>query len=90
MEPLLVFIFVLIIGIAVGLLFQRMTGRGWLTRQIAGGSRADVTSALVGIAGAFIGFHLMALAGFIAPLLVLIGALIGAVIVVWAWREARF
>ena len=89
MEPLLVFILVLIIGIAVGLLFQRMTNRGWLTRQIAGGSRADITSALVGIAGAFIGFHLMALAGFIAPLLVLIGAVIGAAVVVWAWREFR-
>lgn len=89
MDPLIVFLLVLIIGIAVGLLFQRMTGRGWLTRQIAGGRRADLTSALVGIAGAFIGFHLMALAGFIAPLLVLLGAVIGAGIVVWAWREVR-
>ena len=89
MEPLLVFILVLIIGIAVGLLFQRMTGRGWLTRQIAGGRRADLTAALVGIAGAFIGFHIMALAGFIATLMVLLGAVIGAVIVVWAWREVR-
>jgi uncharacterized membrane protein YeaQ/YmgE (transglycosylase-associated protein family) len=88
-EPLLVFILVLIIGIAVGLLFQRMTNRGWLTRQIAGGRRADITSALVGIAGAFIGFHIMALAGFIATLLVLIGAVIGAAVVVWAWREFR-
>ena len=89
MEPLLVFILVLIIGIAVGLLFQRMTGRGWLTRQIAGGRRADLTAALIGIAGAFIGFHIMALAGFIATLMVLLGAVIGAVIVVWAWREVR-
>lgn len=79
----------LVIGIAVGLLFQRMTGRGWLTRQLAGGRRADLTAALVGIAGAFIGFHVFALAGIISTLLVLIGALIGAVLVVWAWREVR-
>ena len=75
MEPLIVFLLVLIIGIVVGLLFQRMTGRGWLTRQLAGGRRADLTAALVGIAGAFIGFHFFALAGIISALLVLIGAM---------------
>jgi uncharacterized membrane protein YeaQ/YmgE (transglycosylase-associated protein family) len=89
MEPLIVFLLVLIIGIVVGLLFQRMTGRGWLTRQLAGGRRADLTAALVGIAGAFIGFHIFALAGIISTLLVLIGAIIGAVLVVWLWREVR-
>ena len=89
MEPLVVFLLVLIIGIVVGLLFQRMTGRGWLTRQLAGGRRADLTAALVGIAGAFIGFHIFALAGIISTLLVLIGAIIGAVLVVWLWREVR-
>jgi uncharacterized membrane protein YeaQ/YmgE (transglycosylase-associated protein family) len=90
MEPVLVFLLVLVIGIAVGLLFQRMRNRGWLTRQIAGGSRADVTAALVGIAGAFIGFHITALLGFIGTLIVLLGAVIGAVVVVLIWREARF
>ena len=90
MDPLLTFLLVLVIGIVVGLLLQRMTGRGWLTHQLAGGRRADLTAALVGIAGAFIGFHIMALAGLISPGFVLIGALIGAIIVVWAWREVRF
>jgi len=90
LDPLLIFLLVLVIGIVVGLLLQHMTGRGWLTRQIAGGRRADVTAALVGIAGAFIGFHIMALAGLISPGFVLIGALVGAIIVVWAWREVRF
>jgi uncharacterized membrane protein YeaQ/YmgE (transglycosylase-associated protein family) len=89
MEPFLIFLAVIIIGIVVGLLLQRMTNRGWLTRQIAGGRRADLTAALVGIAGAFIGFHIVALAGFIAPLLVMLGAVLGAIIVVWGWREAR-
>ncbi|HVW91752.1 MAG TPA: transglycosylase [Devosia sp.] len=90
MDPLLTFLLVLVIGIVVGLLLQRVTGRGWLTRQLAGGRRADLTAALVGIAGAFIGFHIMALAGLISPGFVLIGALVGAIIVVWAWREVRF
>ena len=88
MDPIIVFLLVLIIGIVVGVLFQRVRGQGWLTRQIAG-RRADFTAALVGIAGAFIGFHLVALAGLISPLLVLLGALVGAVLVVWAWREVR-
>jgi uncharacterized membrane protein YeaQ/YmgE (transglycosylase-associated protein family) len=88
-EPVIVFLLVLVIGIFVGLLLQRMRSRGWLTSQLAGGRRADLTAALVGIAGAFIGFHLMALAGIISTLMVLIGALIGAAVVVWAWREIR-
>jgi len=88
-DPFIVFLLVLIIGIAVGLLLQRFIRRGWLTRQIAGGGRADLTAALVGIAGAFIGFHIMALAGFIAMFWVLLGAVIGALLVVWGWREMR-
>lgn len=88
MDPILVFLLVIIIGIAVGLGSQRMKRSGWLTRQIAGGRRADLTSALVGIAGAFIGFHVFALAS-VGTLLLLIGALIGAALVVWGWREVR-
>lgn len=88
MEPVLVFLLVIVIGIVVGIGLQRMNQRGWLTRQFAGG-RADVTAALVGVAGAFIGFHVMALAGVISTLLVLLGALIGALIVVFLWRGGR-
>jgi uncharacterized membrane protein YeaQ/YmgE (transglycosylase-associated protein family) len=89
MDPVLVFILVLIIGIAVGLLFPRFRPTGWLTRQVAG-RRADLTSALVGIAGAFIGFHIVALASITAGILaMLIGAVIGAILVVWGWRELR-
>ena len=89
MDPLIIFLLVLVIGIVVVLLFQNVYRRGWLMQRLTGGS-AGLTSALVGIAGAFIGFHIFALAGVIAPLLVLLGALIGAIIVVWAWRVARF
>ena len=78
---------ILLIGAVAGLLFNRYS-RSWLQR-IGGSSRSDLTSALVGIAGAFIGFHIFALAGIISTLLVLIGAIIGAVLVVWLWREVR-
>jgi uncharacterized membrane protein YeaQ/YmgE (transglycosylase-associated protein family) len=50
-----------------------------------------VTSALVGIAGSFIGFHLGALtklasSGSVAPFL---AAAIGAVLVLWGWKALK-
>ena len=91
MDPALVFIIVLVIGIVVGVAAQRMARASWLSRQIAGGRRADVTSALVGIAGAFVGFHLAALVALSAGMaLLFIAAIIGAALVVWGWREIKF
>ena len=52
---------VLLIGIVAGLIFDRLAGPGWLTRQVAGSRRSIVTSSLVGIAGSFIGFHVAGL-----------------------------
>lgn len=89
MNPALTILLVLVIGIVVGLGALRMNRPSWLTRQIAGGRRAELTSALVGIAGAFIGFHVGALM-VSDTILRLVFALIGAAAVVWAWREARF
>jgi hypothetical protein len=89
MNPTLTILLVLAIGIVVGIGALRVNRPSWLTRQIAGGRRAELTSALVGIAGAFIGFHVGALMVFDAIIL-LVFALIGAVLVVWAWREVRF
>ena len=43
---------------------------------------------VVGIAGAFIGFHVAALFAF-STLILLIGAIIGAGLIVWVWREVR-
>ena len=86
LTPLTAFLLVLVIGIAVGLLFDRLMGPGWLTRQIAGSKRHSVTSALVGIAGAFIGSHLIFILGLVSGLMSLVGALIGALVVLWAWR----
>jgi uncharacterized membrane protein YeaQ/YmgE (transglycosylase-associated protein family) len=78
-------IIVVIIGIAAGLLFNRY-GQTWLRRQFTS-SHSDVTSALVGIAGAFIGFHIGVLIGLLpSPLMLYIAAVIGALLVLWLWR----
>jgi len=88
MDPTLLILLVLVIGIVVGVGALRVNRPSWLTRQIAGGRRAELTSALVGIAGAFIGFHLGALF-IVSTIVLLIAAIIGAVVVVWAWREVK-
>ncbi len=87
-DPLLSFLIVLVIGIAAGLNYDRIAGPGWLGRQIAGSRRGLVTSALVGIAGAFIGFHVAALAG-VGGLGLYVGAAVGAALVLWLWRIMR-
>lgn len=79
------FLVVVIIGVLVGLFFNRYA-RTWLAR-LASTTHSDITSALVGIAGAFIGFHLAVIIGLLpTPLMLYLGAMIGAFIVLWLWR----
>ncbi len=76
---------ILLIGVVAGLLFNRYS-RSWLSR-IGGSSRSDLTSALVGIAGAFIGFHVSVIIGLLpSPLMHYLLAIVGAVLVLWLWR----
>lgn len=76
---------VLAIGIVAGLVFNRY-GQTWLRRQFVT-RHTDVTSSLVGIAGAFIGFHVGVILGLLPSRLMLyITALVGAFLVLWAWR----
>ena len=76
---------ILIIGIVAGLAFNRY-GQTWLNRQFTT-RQSDITSALVGIAGAFIGFHLGVIFGLLpSPLMLFITAIIGALVTLWAWR----
>lgn len=82
-DPLVVFLVVIVIGIVAGLLYDRFLGPGWLARQFTG-PRGTVTSALVGIAGSFIGFHLFTFAA--AGALAFLGAILGALLVLWLWR----
>ncbi len=89
MDPTLTFVLVLVIGIAAGLIAHRIARPSWFSRQIAGG-RANLTSALVGIAGAFVGFHLVALIVASAGTgVVLVGAAVGAALVLWGWRAIK-
>jgi uncharacterized membrane protein YeaQ/YmgE (transglycosylase-associated protein family) len=91
LDPFVSLLLILIIGIVAGIIFDRMAGPGWLTRQIAGSRRGIVTSSLVGIAGAFIGFHLAALIAISAAggLMPFIFAVLGAALVLWLWRIMR-
>jgi uncharacterized membrane protein YeaQ/YmgE (transglycosylase-associated protein family) len=87
-DPVLNLLLILVIGIVAGVIFDRVAGPGWLARQFTG-PRGYVTSSLVGIAGAFIGFHvavLMAIAGLIAGY---IAAALGAIVVLLLWRGIR-
>ena len=78
---------ILAIGIVAGVVFNRY-GRSWLGRQTAGATgMGDVTYALVGIAGAFIGFHIVVILGLLpTPLMLYLGALSGAVVTLWLWQ----
>ena len=88
-DPTVTFIIVLLIGIVAGVLSQRIARASWLSRQVAG-RRADLTSALIGIAGAFIGFHIAAIVALSAGMIVLfVFAAVGAALVLWSWREIR-
>jgi uncharacterized membrane protein YeaQ/YmgE (transglycosylase-associated protein family) len=79
------FLIILVIGILAGLAFNRY-GSTWLSRQLVT-RQSDLTAALVGIAGAFIGFHLAVIMGLLpSPLMLYLGAVVGALVVLWLWR----
>jgi len=80
-------IMIVVIGIIVGLVFNRY-GRSWLGRQVADATGVgDVTYSLVGIAGSFIGFHLAVILGLLpTPLMLYVAAIVGAVVTIWLWR----
>jgi uncharacterized membrane protein YeaQ/YmgE (transglycosylase-associated protein family) len=90
-NPALAFFIIIAIGIIAGVIFDRLAGPGWLSRQITGPMRGLVTSSLVGIAGSFIGFHLAALLAISAAggFLPFVLAAIGAALVLWLWRIMR-
>ena len=67
---------VLAIGIIVGLAFTRYA-RSWLAR-LGSTTRSDITSALVGVAGSFIGFHIGVIIGLLpSPLMLYLAAVVG-------------
>lgn len=79
------FLVILLIGIAVGIVFHRST-RSWFSR-FGSSTSSDVTIALVGIAGSFIGFHLGVIVGLLpTPLMLYLCAIVGAFAILWLWR----
>ncbi len=78
-----ILVVVTLIGIIAGLAVTRY-GRGWF------GTRAsDFTAALVGIAGAFLGFHIGVVAGLTpVPFADYLVAIVGALVTLWAWRNS--
>jgi hypothetical protein len=82
----LTFIILILIGIIVGLAFNRY-GRGWLGRQVADATGVgDVTYSLVGIAGSFMGFHVGVILGLLPSVLLYVAAILGAALTLWLWR----
>jgi uncharacterized membrane protein YeaQ/YmgE (transglycosylase-associated protein family) len=89
-DPVVTFLLVLVIGIVAGILFDRLAGPSWLARQFSGSTRGLITSALVGVAGAFIGYHIAVLLAVGGGLLTsVIAAAAGAAVVLFAWRMAK-
>jgi uncharacterized membrane protein YeaQ/YmgE (transglycosylase-associated protein family) len=87
-DPTTTFIIVLLIGVVLGVVFDRFVGRGWLARKVTGG-RQYLTSALVGVAGSFVGYHIAIMLKVGSGWPQLLGAAIGAAVVLWLWRMAR-
>jgi uncharacterized membrane protein YeaQ/YmgE (transglycosylase-associated protein family) len=73
---------VIVIGIIAGLLVNRY-GRSWFGKRAS-----DITVALIGIAGAFIGFHLGQVIGLVRfPAAGYLAAIAGAFVILWLWRN---
>lgn len=89
-DPFVAFILIVLIGIAMGLVFDRFAGPSWHARQFPG-YRGWVTSALVGVAGSFIGYYLSALGGMVGfgGYAIFIGAAAAAALALFLWRMVR-
>jgi uncharacterized membrane protein YeaQ/YmgE (transglycosylase-associated protein family) len=88
-DPVVTFLLVVVIGIVSGVLFDRLAGPSWLARQFSGSARGVLTSALVGVAGAFVGYHIAMLALGGGLVTSVIAAAVGAAVVLFGWRMAK-
>jgi len=78
-DPLVTLILIIAIGAIIG----------WIYEELTHSPHGYITSALVGVAGAYTGFHLAALVRLVsyAATIRLLAAAAGALIVLWAWRN---
>ena len=89
-DPAVTFLLVLAIGVIAGVMFDRLAGPSWLARQFSGSTRGIITSALVGVAGAFVGYHIAILLGLGGGIVTLvIAAMVGAGVTLFGWRMAK-
>jgi len=88
-DPVVLLVLVLAIGIVAGLLFDRLAGPSWLARQFSGSTRGLATSPLVGVAGAFVGYHIALLALGGGLIISLVAAAAGSAVVLFVWRMAK-
>ena len=89
-DPAVTFLLVLAIGVGAGFLFDRLAGPSWLARQFSGSTRGSITSALVGVAGAFVGYQIAVLLALGSGLVTtVIAAALGAAVVLFGWRMAK-
>lgn len=89
-DSLVTFVLILAVGIVAGFLFDRLAGPSWFARQFSGSTRGIITSALVGIAGAFVGYHIALLLALGSGLLTtILAAAVGAAAVLFLWRMAK-
>ena len=88
-DSIVMFLLVLAIGIVAGILFDRLAGPSWLARQFSGSTRGIIPSALVGVAGAFVGYHIAMLALASGLVTSVIAAAAGAALVLFVWRMAK-
>ena len=80
------FLLLVIFGAAVGFAMIRY-GHTWLGRHVAGAtSGGEITYALVGIAGSFMGYHIAAILGIGSELLAYILAVAGAALTIYLWQ----
>ena len=86
MNALGTFLLLVVFGAAIGFAMNRY-GRNWLGRQVADATGVgDITYALVGVAGSFMGFHIAGILGIGSAFLAYILAVAGAAGTVWLWR----
>ena len=77
---------IVLLGIMCGLVFSRY-GQGWFARHVTGTRHTNFTTALVGIAGAFIGFHIGVVLQLVPlPLMQYLLSVVCALVVLWLWR----
>lgn len=89
-DPAISFLIILLIGIVAGLIFDRAWKPAWFSREHE--LRGMVTMALIGVAGAFVGYHLtMLLLGGprLNAIVPYIGAMVGAAVILSLWRMLR-